>query len=254
MRRVSARTLATSSHPAAKAARRVRRALLDLSLPMPRLLAGPVKWGFLGLRALWYFVLRVFVAEPLFKAQCAHYGKRLHTGIFVHFITGQGRIDIGDDVTIDGKIGIAFPARFADRPVLRIGNHVFIGHGCSFTVANAITIGDHCYIAGDVAVLNSPGHPLDPEKRAAGLPPDYAEVRPVVISNNVWIAQRAIIMPGVTIGEGSVVAAGAIVTRDVPPCTLVAGAPARVVRQLVPSPHHDREAAGGMHKREGDGT
>jgi acetyltransferase-like isoleucine patch superfamily enzyme len=224
--------LATSAHPAARAARRARRALLDLSLPMPRLLAPPVRLAFLCVRSAWYFALRVFVAEPLFKAQCTRYGKHLHTGIFVHFITGQGRIEIGDDVTIDGKIGIGFAARFASRPALRIGSHVYIGHSCSFTVAKSVSIGDHCYLAGNVTILDSPGHPLDPEARKAGSPPADEDVQPVAVGDNVWIAQRAIIMPGVTIGEGSVVAAGAIVTHDVPPNTLVAGVPARVVKRL----------------------
>jgi acetyltransferase-like isoleucine patch superfamily enzyme len=69
----------------------------------------------------------------------------------------------------------------------------------------------------------------------AGSPTADEEVKPVVIEDNVWIGRAAIIMPGVTIGEGSIVAAGAVVMSDVPPNTLVLGNPARQIRKLIGS-------------------
>ena len=89
-----------------------------------------------------------------------------------------------------------------------------------------IVIGRHCRIASEVLIFDSPGHPTYPIARMAGLPTTDDEVKPVEIEDNVWIGRRAIIMPGVRIGQGSVVASGAVVMADVPPDTLVLGNPA----------------------------
>lgn len=90
-----------------------------------------------------------------------------------------------------------------------------------------VTIGDNVFIAPNVHICCA-GHPLDAERRNQGL--EYAY--PVTIEDNVWIGAGAQVLPGVTIGQGSVVAAGAIVIRDVPPMSLVGGNPARVIRQI----------------------
>lgn len=90
-----------------------------------------------------------------------------------------------------------------------------------------VTIGDNVFIAPNVHICCA-GHPLDAERRNKGL--EYAY--PVTIEDNVWIGVGAQILPGVTVGQGSVIAAGAIVNRDVPAMTLVAGNPARVIRKI----------------------
>ncbi|MGA1805300.1 sugar O-acetyltransferase [Rhizobium sp. HT1-10] len=90
-----------------------------------------------------------------------------------------------------------------------------------------VTIGDSVFVAPNVHVCCA-GHPLDVERRNKGL--EYAY--PVVIEDDVWIGAGAQILPGVTVGKGSVIAAGAIVIRDVPPMTLVAGNPARIIRKI----------------------
>ncbi|HKI18860.1 MAG TPA: acyltransferase, partial [Isosphaeraceae bacterium] len=172
---------------------------------------------------------------PLFKAYCASYGRNVHTGVYIHYIQGQGELIVGDDVLVDGKCTFGFAARFSDRPTLTIGDHSGIGHGCGFTVAKRITIGRHCRIGGGVLMFDASGHPSDPSGRLAKLPPSPDEVRPITLEDNVWIGGRCTIFPGVTIGEGSVVSAGSVVTADVPPYTLVAGNPARRVRALEPS-------------------
>lgn len=94
--------------------------------------------------------------------------------------------------------------------------------------ANSITIGDDCAIAGDVLIQDTDFHPiLDSE----GNPKSIS--KPIHIGNHVWICAKATILKGVTIGDGSIVAAGAIVTKDVPAHCLVAGNPAKVIRENV---------------------
>ena len=200
--------------------------------PIPHALTTPLLALFLALRSTYYFIVRVLVCEPFFKAYCTRYGRNLHTGVFLHWIQGRGELIIGDNVVIDGKCSISFAARFSDTPTLMIGDNTGIGHDCSFAIGKKIVIGRHCRIANQVWIFDSPGHAADPIERMAGSPPRDDEVKPVVIEDNVWIGVRAVIMPGVTIGEGSIVAVGSVVMTNVPPNTMVAGNPARLLRRL----------------------
>lgn len=107
-----------------------------------------------------------------------------------------------------------------------IGANVFINQGCHFMDMGGITIGDDVMIGPKVNLVSS-GHPVSPAERRNGI-----VAKPITIGNNVWIGAAATILPGVTIGDNAVVAAGAVVSRDVPANTLAAGVPARVLKQL----------------------
>ncbi|MEC4271825.1 DapH/DapD/GlmU-related protein [Adlercreutzia sp. R25] len=106
-----------------------------------------------------------------------------------------------------------------------LGRDVFINSGCKFQDQGGIYIGDHAYIGHNV-VLATLNHDLNPARRADMDP------APIRIGDNVWIGANSTVLPGVTIGDGAVVAAGAVVTRDVPAMTVVGGVPARVIRQI----------------------
>lgn len=226
------RRLATSQATLPRLLRWAYRSVHRFSMPAPRALVRPLLWLFLLLRSAYYFALRVFICEPFFKAYCAKYGRNLHTGCFIHWVQGKGEIVLGDNVTIDGKCTITFAARFSDRPTLQIGDNTGIGHACSFTVGNRITIGRNCTLSGDIDIMDSNAHRTDPEARWAMLPPDPEEIRPVTIRDGVWIGKHCIIFPGVTIGEGSVVSAGSVVRSHVPPYGVVAGNPAKLMFRL----------------------
>ena len=227
------RTAALSDHWLPRFLRRCRRMVLNCGLPpIPRALSVPLLSLFLLLRSIYYFVARVFFCEPFFKAYCTKYGRGVHTGVFLHWIQGRGELIVGDNVRIDGKCTFTFAARFSEHPTLIIGDNTGISHGCTFTIGKKVVIGRHCRIAGNVWIFDSPGHPAGPAARMAGLPTAEDEVKPVVIEDNVWIGRGAIIMPGVTIGQNSIVAAAAVVMSDVPANTMVAGNPARLLRKL----------------------
>ena len=223
------KVLATSDHPSARFVRWAYHGFRSFSIPAPKVIFKPLLWCYLGWRVLWYTFRRVAIVEPLFKAYCKQYGRRLRTGIYLHWIQGDGDIVIGDDVYLDGKSSISFAARFADRPLLQIGDHTSIGHNCQLTIGKEIRIGRHCLIAANVSMFDSSGHATDPELRRQGSPPADDQVRPITLEDNVWIGHNAIIYPGVTIGEGSIVSAGAVVTTEVPAYTVVAGNPARKI-------------------------
>ncbi len=108
----------------------------------------------------------------------------------------------------------------------RIGRNVFVNQNCTFYDLGGLDIGDDVMIGPNVSLITS-GHPVEPSRRR-----DCVVARPIAIGRNVWIGAGATIIGGVTVGENSVVAAGSVVTRDVPPDTLVGGNPARVIRSI----------------------
>ena len=224
--------LATSKKFLPRMLRRAYRAVHAFSMPAPRAITKPLLWLFLAIRESYYFAFRVFVCEPMFKAQCKKYGSRLRTDSHMHWVQGAGDIIVGDDVWFDGRVTITFAARFADHPVLEVGDHTAIGHNCEFRIGKQITIGRNCNLSGSIILMDSNGHPGDPQLRCAGRAPDSEDVRPIVIRDGVWIGLRCIIFPGVRIGEGSIVSAGSIVRTHVPPYSVVAGNPARVMFRL----------------------
>jgi acetyltransferase-like isoleucine patch superfamily enzyme len=109
---------------------------------------------------------------------------------------------------------------------IRVGRNVFINQNCTMYDLGGIDIGDDVLIGPNVSLITS-GHPIEPSRRRDGV-----IARPIVVGANVWIAAGVTIIGGVTVGENSVVAAGSVVTRDVPPNTLVGGNPARVIRSV----------------------
>jgi acetyltransferase-like isoleucine patch superfamily enzyme len=221
------RRLVMADTPFGRFGRRTHRLLFNFTLPAPRALVRPMLWLFLVLRQSYQFVYRVFICEPLFKAYCTRVGRNVRTGPFVQFVFGAGQIVVGDDVAIYGKSSFMFAARYSDSPTLTIGSHSHIGHNCSFTVGRSVTIGEYCQMAPDVVIFDASGHPSDPAARERGEPAPLDTVKPVVIERNVWIGRGAVIFPGVTVGENSVVAARAVVMASVPANSMVMGNPAR---------------------------
>jgi acetyltransferase-like isoleucine patch superfamily enzyme len=109
---------------------------------------------------------------------------------------------------------------------IRVGRNVFVNQNCTFYDLGGLDIADDVMIGPNVSLITT-GHPLEPSQRRAA-----TVGKPIVIAKNVWIAAGATIIGGVTVGENAVVAAGSVVTKDVPPSTLVGGNPARVIRSI----------------------
>ena len=108
---------------------------------------------------------------------------------------------------------------------IAIGKNVFINHACSFLDMGGITIEDDVLIGPKVNLITE-NHPLDPGNRKSLI------ATAILIKRNAWIGAAATVLPGVTIGENAVVAAGAVVNKDVPANTVVAGVPAKIVRRI----------------------
>lgn len=134
-------------------------------------------------------------------------------------------------IAIDWSSIINMRARIYDPLHIRIGKDSIIGEGALLDGRAPLTIGDHVDIASEVMIYNSEHDVHDPSF--------VAIEAPVVIGDYVFIGPRAIVLPGVTIGTGAVVAAGAVVTKDVPAFTMVGGVPAREIgKRKLTNPHY----------------
>ena len=126
---------------------------------------------------------------------------------------------------IDESVAIFTPLYINYGKHTKIGKNVFINFDCIFLDLGGITIEDGVLIAPKVSLL-SEGHPLSPDKRHSLVP------KPIHIKKNAWIGANATILHGVTIGENSVVAAGSVVSKDVPDNVVVGGTPAKIIKKI----------------------
>ena len=126
-----------------------------------------------------------------------------------------------------GKGVVVRPPLFCEYGAISIGDGTFVNVEAVMLDVAPITIGAACQIATRVQLLTAT-HPIDPEPRRAGW--EYAE--PITLADNVWLGGGVVVCPGVTIGQDTVVGAGAVVTRDLPAGVVAAGVPARVLREI----------------------
>lgn len=126
---------------------------------------------------------------------------------------------------LDASVRMFPPFYTAFGKATRVGKEVFINFGCTFLDQGCITIEDGVFIGPEAKILTE-AHPEQPAIRHT------LRTEPVVIRRNAWIGAGAIILPGVTVGENAIVAAGAVVTRNVPDNTIVAGIPAKILRNI----------------------
>lgn len=140
----------------------------------------------------------------------------------------ETRFSIGKNSTINVNnnfsVGLGSDIRIFDNAKLTLGSGYMNGF-VQVVCAKKIRIGENVAIARDVIIRDTDAHKIEDEK--------HVEQKEVVIGNHVWIGTRAIIMKGVHIGDGAIVAAGAIVTKDVPANSIVAGVPAKVIRDNI---------------------
>lgn len=146
------------------------------------------------------------------------------------------RIRVGDDSALYGSLYVT------SNGIIEIGDHFYLGNNSFIGAEQSIRIGRCVIISNDVRIYDNNNHPTSPKAREImslnGFSNDnwawhHAACAPVVIEDNVWIGQYSSILKGVTIGKGSIVATRAVVTKDVPPYSIVAGNPAKVVKQIV---------------------
>ena len=216
---------------------RTAKWLLAANLPIPSVLSPLFRamyhlhwtvWG-LSRRAISFFY-----REPLFRFRCEKAGKNLQVNL-LPVVSSNVKLFLGDNVSVDGKL-LVFSGIWFKDPRFVVGNKVHIGHMALFSVNREIVIEDGVLISSDCFFADNDGHPTDPELRASGKAVPEDNVKPIRICKNAWIGHGCHILKGVTIGEASIIAAASVVVKDVPPYSVYAGNPGRVVAEIPRGP------------------
>ena len=178
----------------------------------------------LNLRRVWNDG-RAVVAARWYLRKADHVGTRVRLR-GRPLVTNGGRMVIGSRVQL---VSTAAKLELVSIQggTLEIGDRTLVNYGGSIAAASSVKIGSRCLIGTHAIIMDNDFHRIEPERRY-----EWPESRPIVIEDNVWLGARVIVLGGVTIGEGSCIGAGSLVIHDIPPRSLAAGVPAKVIRTL----------------------
>ncbi len=182
-------------------------------------------------------VLRIIYYTPLIKSRLKNNPKQLYLYGGLPVVIGSLDIFMGDHVRLAAMTTISGRAVGHNIPQLRIGDNVDISWRTSISVGKSISIGNNVRIAGDCYLAGYPGHPINAKLRALGKPDEDSQVGDIILEDDVWLATGVKVMPGVTIGRGTIVAAGSVVTKNLPRFVLAAGVPAKVIKSIEDESH-----------------
>jgi maltose O-acetyltransferase len=161
-------------------------------------------------------------------------GRDIRLAVPVRVGGGRGTLQLDEGVQLGFEMGprigngtILLQPR-AQNAAIHLGPQTVLSNNISVVAMGRVRIGANCRVGDLVAIYDCDFHEIDPEDRNAGVGP----IEPVTIEDNVWLGSRVLVLRGVTIGTGSVIGAGSVVTRSIPARCLAVGAPARIVRTL----------------------
>jgi acetyltransferase-like isoleucine patch superfamily enzyme len=197
----------------------------------------------LFLLALYYFQMAMRNLNWLvYKNKITSGGKVfMNWGSGIVGMENKDQIKLGKNVRLSGWLTVLYGGK------ITVGDYTLIGNKTVVQAFDRIDIGSYTMISPEVWILDNNNHSIYAQDRLIDMlgSADFNKVgvdnvhyvhKPVKIGNHVWIGRRSIILKGVTIGDRSIVAAGAIVTKNVPPDTIVAGNPAKAVKEIKPNP------------------
>lgn len=223
-----------SEYPLAKKLFRLAKRIRTFEVRMPKAVNFCIYTIYVAIRSLCGVTCRLFIAQPAFRGRCEKVGSQLYLYGGVPLITGPLHVECGDRCRISGHTTFSASSHVC-QPTLFIGNNVGIGWQTTIAVGTTVSIHDNVRIAGGCNLFGYSGHPLDAKSRAEGKPDELDRVGSITIEKDAWLGSRVIVQPGVVIGEGAIIAAGSVVTSDIPSFVIAAGSPAKVIKSLSPS-------------------
>lgn len=227
--------LKQSNHPLAGKLFTLLTTVRAFEIPAPGLVVRPLYGLYCTMANFWGALVRICWWTPLLKGRLEQSGKNLYLYGGLPFISGPVQIVLGNNCRVSGQTTFTGRTSAPRPPKLQVGDNVDIGWMTTIAVGSQVVIGDNVRIAGRALLAGYPGHPMDAEARAMGLPETDEQVGDIVLEDDVWLATGVSVMAGVRIGRGTVVAAGSVVTRSLPEGVLAGGVPAKVIRSLTPS-------------------
>lgn len=174
---------------------------------------------FIGLRSRWYILYYRTVHGVQFGP-----GVRIYSKLLIY---GPGRVVVGAGTRFTSRRATNELSTTSPTALLSIGEHCLL-NGAIISCAQSITIGDRCIIA-EAYIRDTSSHGVEPELRHV---PGSAKIAPVVLAKNVWIGSHSHVMPGVRIGENTVLGVNSVATKSLPDNVFAAGAPAKPIHPL----------------------
>ena len=221
-------------HPFIPLIQQLERARGTVHLPTGSVLGGALFYARPLLFNLKTLLMQILIYEPALRYRCRTLGRKLRLMGPAPRITGDGLIDIGDNVEFAEGMSLVVGMGLPEPAHLEIGSNIVFGGHHIICVASRVAIGNYCWIGDGSNIYDNDVHVLDAAKRRIRFG-NLVESAPIILEDDVWLGINATILKGVTLHRGAVVGAGAVVTESVPPFTVVAGNPARVVQRLTPS-------------------
>jgi acetyltransferase-like isoleucine patch superfamily enzyme len=201
---------------------------LNVNVPFPKAVGSSFYYLRLFSHLAWYWLTNKFYYEPMLRARCTRVGENVKCDGDIPLIEGNGNIEIGDNVFIGNKGAWFVSTNVMGKSKLIVGNNTVINYKVQIDVESCVKIGNNCLIAGESKITDNNNHGIHYKNRDM----TAEDVSPITIDDHAWIGMNSIILKGVTIGKGAVVAAGSVVTKDVPEMTLVGGNPAKVIKKI----------------------
>lgn len=208
------------------------KSLRRFEIPPIKIIYLPLSSLFKLLHMLFSNTIRVFLSTPMFKTRLTNNPKNLYLYGGIPLVMGNLQLSVGDDCRISAQSTFSGRASNTLQPQLIIGNNVGIGWQTTIAVGTKVKIGNNVRISGRSFLAGYPGHPVNPIARAQGLPDADSQAKDIVLEDNVWLATGVFVMAGVTIGKNTIVAAGSVVTQDLPANIIAAGSPAKKIKDL----------------------
>ncbi|MFL5308837.1 MAG: acyltransferase [Myxococcales bacterium] len=203
-------------------------------------------------RGVFYELARLLYYQPLFELLCQSAGEggrlELTPESKLPFVDNCALV-LGTDWRINARTTFQGARNAPGKARIEIGDGVYLGSRVVLRAGLGIRLGRYVTVAANVVLSSDPGHPLDPVARRDEAAP-LEDLRQMTVGDDVWIAEGATLLGGIAVGEGAIVGAHAVVTKDVPPRTVVAGNPARIVKELdAPRLQPPRRPAPALHRR-----
>ncbi|MDP9080667.1 MAG: acyltransferase [Bacteroidota bacterium] len=184
------------------------------------------------------YIIRRILSIPVRRKVTAASNVVFYAGVKIYnLLNDPSKITIGEQSHINGELHI-----FGYGGEINIGKRCYVGEGTRIWSGDKIVIGDDVLISHNVNIIDTNSHEINYLERAAGFfqiitsgHPNKAvnvNTAPIIIGDNAWINFNSIILKGVTIGNGAIIAAGSVVTKDVPPFALVGGSPAKIIKYV----------------------
>ncbi len=234
--------LKAGNSPLSRGVFRLLKAIINPQFPVIRPLHGLLYHLHRFIAELSANLTRIFYWTPLFKTRLTNNPKNLNLYSGMPLLLGPMKITMGNNCRVSGHSTISGRGASKETPELIVGNNVGISWQNEIFVGNKVEIGDNVRLAVKTRIVGYPGHPVDPDTRAQGLPDSDDQVGDIIIGKNAWLAAGVTVMGNVTIGEGTIVATNSVVTKDLPPHVLAGGIPAKVIKKLPSHPDNRSES------------